>query len=212
MRDMRTEASTEQLLNAVTHGIGVVASVVGGVVLMNLAVRFGDGWDVVSVAVYVTSLVLLYSASTLFHSIGRGVADSRLRIFDHCAIYFLIAGSYTPFALGPLRGALGWSTVALVWLVAIAGILHKCFAEGCTSPFSTKAYVAMGWLCGLALLPGLGMLASSTLLLLAAGGLAYMVGTLFYSRGQLPYAHPIWHGFVLIGSGCHFVAVLTQLG
>ena len=202
----------EEWVNAATHGLGAVASAAGGAVLISLALHVGDAWQILGISVYAASLVLLYSASTLYHAVRHEIAKARLRVFDHCAIYLLIAGTYTPFTLGVLRGTWGWTMLATVWSLAVAGILYKLFFLGRFPRLSTAMYLAMGWL-GLALVPPLlRMLPTSTLLWLLAGGLAYTAGTVFFHSRRIPYAHAIWHGFVLAGSACHFVAILSQVG
>jgi hemolysin III len=201
---------TEEILNALTHGIGAFASFVAGIVLIVVAARFGDVWQIVSVVVYSLSLVVLYSASALYHSARRQIAKRRLRVFDHCAIYVLIAGTYTPFALGPLRGPLGWTLLALVWTLAAIGIGYRCLIAGSTRA-SAAAYLAMSWICLIGFVPSLRLLATPTLVCLIAGGVAYTAGTIFYNSRRIPFAHPIWHGFVLAGSALHYAAVLTQI-
>ena len=209
MEDQLSRA--EEWVNAATHGLGAVASTVGGAILISLALHVGDPWQVLGISVYAASLVLLYSASTLYHAVHHQIAKARLRVFDHCAIYLLIAGTYTPFTLGVLRGAWGWTMLAIVWSLALAGIVYKLFFLGRFPRLSTAMYLAMGWL-GLALVPSLlRMLPTSTLLWLLAGGLAYTAGTIFFHSRRIPYAHAIWHGFVLTGSTCHFVAILSQV-
>jgi hemolysin III len=201
----------EELVNALTHGLGVLASLAGGAVVITLAARVGDLWQLVGIAVYSVSLVLLYSASTLYHAVQHRIRKSRLRMFDHCAIYLLIAGTYTPFLLGALRGAWGWTLLGAVWSLALGGIVYKLFLLGRFPRVSTGTYLALGWL-ALAALPIMwSALSIAALLWLFAGGLAYTVGTLFFHSRRIPYAHAIWHGFVLLGSGCHFVAVLLQI-
>lgn len=202
---------SEEFLNALTHALGVLASLVGGIILIRLVAQFGDLWEIVSVAIYSASLLLLYSASTLYHAVRHHVAKAQLRVFDHCAIYVLIAGTYTPFALGPMRGALGLSSLAMVWMLALAGIGYRCFASSHCSSASLRSYLAMSWFCVLPFAPALPLLAGPALLCLLVGGLAYTAGTLFYTSERIPYAHPIWHGFVLVGSAFHFASVLIQL-
>lgn len=202
--------SGEEWVNALTHGFGAVASMVGGVVLVSLAVRFGDLWQILGASIYSASLVLLYSASTLYHAVQHQVAKARLRILDHCAIYLLIAGTYTPFALGVLRGAWGWALLAVIWSLALGGIVYKLFLLGRFPRLSTGMYLAMGWLAVLMLPSMLRLLSISTLMWLVVGGLVYTAGTFFF-HSRRPYAHPVWHGFVLTGSACHFIAVLSQL-
>lgn len=208
---MNTRAwEKEELANALTHGIGVLASVIGGAVIIALAMRSADGWRLAGVLVYSVTLVMLYSASTLYHLARRESTRSRLRLLDHCAIYLLIAGSYTPFTLVSMRGRWGWVLLAGVWALAAAGIVYKLFLLGRFPRLSTGTYLAMGWL-GVLTLPALvRALPLSAVLWLVAGCAAYTVGTVFFHSRRIPYAHAIWHGFVLLGSACHYVAVVLQ--
>lgn len=208
---MQENSSREEWANALSHGLGAVASMVGGVVLVSFAVRFGDFWQVLGTSIYSVSLVLLYSASTLYHAVQHQVAKARLRVLDHCAIYLLIAGTYTPFVLGVLRGLWGWILLGTIWSLALGGIAYKLFLLGRFPRLSTGMYLAMGWLAVL-MLPSMARLLSlSTLLWLLVGGLAYTAGTLFFHSRRIRYAHPIWHGFVLTGSVCHFIAIFSQV-
>ena len=204
-------ARREELVNALTHGLGALASLVGGAVVIALSVRVGDRFQLAGMVVYTISLVLLYTASTLYHAARDGVGKSRLRMVDHCAIYCLIAGTYTPFLLGALRGAWGWTLLTAIWGLALAGIIYKLFLLGRFPLLSTASYLALGWVALAALPLMLGTLSVGALTWLLAGGLAYSFGTLFFHSRRIPYAHGIWHGFVLLGSGCHFVAVLLQV-
>ncbi|HET6569718.1 MAG TPA: hemolysin III family protein [Rhodothermales bacterium] len=201
----------EEVANAVTHGLGILASVLGGGVLLTLAATSGNHWKIVGAAVFCASLLLLYTASTLYHAARRPHVKARLQVLDHCAIYILIAGSYTPFTLVALRGAWGWSLFGVVWGLAVAGVIFKLFCTGRFERLSTLIYVAMGWLVLVAVGPMLRALPLSTLGWLLAGGLSYTAGTLFYHNRRLPYAHAIWHLFVLAGSTCHFIAVASQV-
>lgn len=201
----------EEVANAITHGLGVVASLSGGAVLVTLAVLHGDAWQIAGAAVFGASLLLLYSASTLYHAVGHRVAKARLQVFDHCAIFVLIAGTYTPFMLVSLRGPWGWWLFGVVWALAAAGIVFKLFFTGRYDRLSTAMYLAMGWLVLVAIGPMVRAVPPPTLLWLAAGGLAYTAGTVFYLNRRMPYAHAIWHLFVLGGSACHFVAVLSEV-
>ncbi len=197
----------EEVANSVTHGIGLLASLIGAVVLVSLAARQGEAWHVVSAAVYGVTLVALYSASTLYHAFkGTGVRDV-LRVLDHCAIYLLIAGTYTPVTLVSLRGGWGWSLFGAVWFLAVAGIIFKVFATGRFAALSTVAYVLMGWLCIVALKPMFILLSPGALLLFAAGGVFYTAGTIFYHSKRVPYSHAVWHLFVVAGSVCHYLAI-----
>ena len=201
----------EELVNALTHGLGAVASVAGGAVLITLAALWGDVWHVVGASVFVGSLVLLYTASTLYHAIPYARAKAKLKVFDHCAIYVLIAGTYTPFTLIGLRGPWGWSLFAAVWAMAVVGIVFKLFTTGRFQVVSTLMYVAMGWVGVVAAGPMIEALSPATLGWIVAGGVAYTAGTAFYLSRRIPYAHAIWHLFVLAGSVCHFAGVVSQL-
>lgn len=201
----------EEVANAITHGVGALASAVGGAVLITLAVLSGDAWLIAGSSVYVGSLVLLYTASTLYHAIPHEGAKARLQIFDHCAIYVLIAGTYTPFLLMNLRGGWGWSLFGVVWGLAAIGVVFKLFFTGRFVLASTLVYLGMGWLALVAIGPMRQALPGTTLLWLLAGGLFYTVGTVFYLNRRMPYGHAVWHLFVLGGSVCHFAAVLLEV-
>lgn len=201
----------EEIANALTHGLGAVAALAAGAVLITLAALFGDGWQLAGAIVFCATLLLLYLASTLYHAIPHPVAKSRLKVFDHCAIYLLIAGTYTPFTLVGLRGPWGWTLFGLIWGLALAGCVFKLYFTGRFKGLSTAIYVAMGWLVLIAIEPMLRLLPTWTLGWLFAGGVAYTVGALFYMSRRLPYAHAIWHAFVIAGSVCHFVAVASQV-
>ncbi len=199
-----------ELANALTHGAGAVAALAGGVVLVVFAALYGGTREIVSSAVFSVTLVLLYTASTLYHAARQPRLKARLKVFDHCAIYLLIAGSYTPFTLLGLRGGWGWSLFGVAWGLAVAGVVFKLFYTGRFPRVSTAIYVGMGWMAVVAIQPMLERLPAVTLAWLVAGGLAYTAGTAFYLNRR-PYAHAVWHLFVLAGSVCHFAAVLTQV-
>lgn len=200
----------DEIASAITHGLGVLLSVGAGAVLITLAALTGDVWTIVGASVFVATLVLLYTASTLYHAIPFERAKARLQRFDHCAIYGLIAGTYTPFLIGGLRGPWGWTLFGVIWALALAGIVFKLFFTGRFRVVSTLVYIAMGWLVVVATGPLREALPGSTLAWLVGGGLAYTAGTLFYlSRRR--YAHAVWHLFVLTGSVCHFAAVLAEV-
>lgn len=201
----------DEIASAVTHGLGAVLSVGAGAVLITLAALTGDAWTLVGVVVFVASMVLLYTASTLYHAIPFERAKLRLKTFDHCAIYGLIAGTYTPFLLGGLRGPWGWSLFATIWGLAVAGIVFKLFFTGRFKVASTLVYIAMGWLVVVATGPLRAELPGTTLAWLIGGGVAYTAGTAFYLSRRIPYAHAVWHLFVLAGSVCHFAAVLVEV-
>ena len=201
----------EEIANAVTHGIGLLLSVAGFVVLLVLAILRGTAWHIVACSVYGASLICLYTASTLYHAVISPRLKRALKIFDHSAIYLLIAGTYTPFLLLQLRGPWGWSLFGVVWGLAFAGILFKFWFVDHFHHLSTAAYVLMGWLVIVAAKPVLVHVPSTTLLWLLAGGLFYSTGVIFYVWKRLPYSHAVWHVFVLAGSTCHYVAVLRSV-
>ncbi|AOH36255.1 MAG: hemolysin III family protein [Gammaproteobacteria bacterium] len=201
----------EERASALTHAAGTAAALVAGIVLVTLAALRGDGWQLASAIVFSISLVLLYLASTVYHSFHDPLVKRRLKVFDHCAIYLLIAGTYTPFTLVGLRGTLGWSLFAAIWSLALAGVVFKLFYTGRFRMLSTLVYVAMGWLVIVAIKPVMVALDAWTFGWLVAGGLFYTLGTVFYHRESLPYAHAIWHLFCIGGSLCHYVAVLAQV-
>lgn len=202
-----TYTAREELANSVTHGLGVVLSVAGLVLLLVVAQHHGDAWHVVSTAIFGATLVLLYTASTLYHSLRGERLKQLLQKFDHAAIFLLIAGTYTPFVLVTLRGPWGWSLFGVVWGLAIAGVALKFWFAGRFKLLSTLLYVGLGWLVMIALKPLMAALPAGGLRLLVAGGLCYTGGAVFYLWRRLPYNHAIWHLFVLGGSTCHWAAV-----
>ena len=191
--------------------MGVLAALLGGTGLIILASVRGDVWRIVGAAVFVATLVTLYAASTAYHAARSERIKRRLKVLDHCAIYLLIAGSYTPFLLNDLRGPWGWSLFGVIWGLAVAGIAFKFFFTGRFRLVSTLLYLLMGWLVLIAAVPMLRNMQVTTLAWLAAGGLAYTAGTPFYHAVRMCYAHAVWHLFVLAGSACHAIAVATQL-
>jgi len=194
--------------NSISHLVGAGLAVLGAVLLVVTAARLGDPWKIVSFSIYGAMLVALYVASTLYHSV-RGRAKAILQKFDHCSIYLLIAGSYTPFALVSLRGPWGWSLLGAVWTLAVVGILQEIwFAKG-ARVLSLVIYLLMGWLALVAVLPLWEALTPRGFAWLAAGGMLYTVGIIFYVADQrIRHGHGVWHLFVLGGSSCHFFTVL----
>lgn len=203
--------SAEELANSLTHGLGLILSIAGLVTLLSLAVMRGSAWCIVGCAIYGSTLLCLYVASTLYHGVRSGRLKRILNICDHSAIYLLIAGTYTPFLLVNLRGGWGWSLFAVIWGLAMAGILLKVWLVKYSSILSTALYLLMGWLVLIAVKPMLLRVPLSGLLWLLAGGVLYTVGVVFYAWKKLPYNHAIWHGFVLAGSACHYFAVLCSV-
>jgi hemolysin III len=198
----------EEIANSVTHGAGLLVSLAGSVCLIVLSSIYGQASHIVSCTVFGISLVLLYTASTLYHSFRKPHVKRILKICDHSCIYVLIAGTYTPFMLVVVRGALGWTIFAVVWLLTVSGIIFKTFFINRFKIVSTLAYILMGWLIIFAIKPLFHALPESGIAWLVAGGLSYTLGTIFYMWKKLPFNHAIWHLFVLTGSACHFVAVL----
>jgi len=194
--------------NSISHLVGAGLAVLGSVLLIVPAARLGDPWKIVSFSIYGAMLIALYVASTLYHSV-RGRAKVILQKFDHCSIYLLIAGSYTPFALVSLRGVWGWSLLGAVWTLALVGILQEIwFAKG-ARVLSLVIYLLMGWLSLVAVVPLWKALSPAGFAWLAAGGLFYTVGIIFYVADQrVRHGHGLWHLFVLGGSSCHFFTVL----
>lgn len=206
----------EEIANAVTHGVGILLSVAGLTMLIVLAALFGNGWHLASAIVYGIALVLLYSASTLYHSIQTPRVKKILRVIDHSSIYLLIAGTYTPFTLVTLLDAGGLALFAIVWGIAALGIVVEAFWIHRPKWVSLLGYFVMGWLIILKINPLIENLGTTGLWLLIAGGITYMFGTIFYVLKKIPYMHAIWHVFVLGGSIVHFLAiklyVLPSLG
>ena len=200
----------EEIANALTHGVGALASAAAGAVLVTLATA-GTRLQLISAVVFCSSLLLLYTASTLYHAIPSPAAKRALKVCDHCAIYMLIAGTYTPFALIGLRGAVGWWLFGVSWGLAALGVTFKLFFTGRFKLFSTLVYIGMGWMAVFAIRPMLDRIPLAAMVWLLAGGVAYTAGTIFYHNQKLRYSHAVWHLFVLAGSACHFIAVISQV-
>ena len=203
--------SLEEVANCATHGVGLALSVAGFVALVALAWVHGDAWHIASCGVYGASLVALYLASTLYHGARRPRAKQVFQALDHCGIYLLIAGTYTPFTLVTLRGPWGWSLFGLVWVFALAGILFRVIYGERHRPLAVASYVLLGWLCVVAVKPILELVPLGALAWIAAGGFAYTTGVFFFAARRIPHHHAIWHLFVLGGSICHYVAVFLYV-
>ncbi len=201
----------EEIANSVTHGLGLCLAIAGLVVLVVMAVRHGDAWHVVSCAIYGSSMVAVYLASTLYHSFHFLPRVRRiLRIFDHAAIYLLIAGTYTPFTLVTLRGPWGWTLFGVVWFLTVVGVLFKTFLHEGYTAVSIGLYVLMGWIAVAAVKPLIVALHLDGFLWVLAGGVFYTTGLAFFAMRKR-YAHTVWHVFVMAGSICHFWAVLRYV-
>lgn len=210
-RESRPEALYgvgEEVAHALTHGLGLVLSLVGFVTLVLAAGQRGDAWHLVGCTVFGVTLVLLYAASTLYHGVTSPRAKRLLQRFDHAAIFLLIAGTYTPFTLVSLRGGWGWSIFALVWGLAVLGVMVQVVAPHRARHLTVALSLAMGWLAVIALEPLVRAVEPGGLLLLVLGGAAYTLGVVFYAWRRLPYNHVVWHLFVMAGSACHFSCVL----
>jgi hemolysin III len=198
----------EEIASSVVHGLGALLSIAGVAVLATLAALRGGASHVVGCSVFGGTLVLLYAASTLYHSLPQPRAKAVFRLLDHSAIFLLIAGTYTPFTLVSLRGPWGWSLLAAIWSMAVVGVLLRVVLRPRSTAWFVVLYVVMGWLVIVAAAPLSRALPPGGLALLVAGGVAYTAGIAFYGWQRLPYHHAIWHGFVLTGSVLHFLAVL----
>ncbi|MFJ5795907.1 hemolysin III family protein [Bacillus atrophaeus] len=198
----------EEIANAVTHGLGVLLSIPAIVYLVIFSANYGTVWDIVSFSVFGVSMLLLYLSSTLLHSIQHKKTKDILEIIDHSAIYVLIAGTYTPFLLGPLKGTLGFTMLIIVWSLALGGIVFKIFFVKRFIIVSTLVYLLMGWLMIIAVKPLYASLTGAGFGLLLLGGILYSIGTIFYIWRKIPFHHAIWHSFVLGGSAAMFFCVL----
>jgi hemolysin III len=199
----------EEVANAVTHGVGLVLSLIGMPILILAALDRGERATVIGASVFGATLIALYAASTLYHAIPHPTLKQKLRVVDHAAIYLLIAGTYTPFTLGVLRGTWGWTLFGIVWTLAALGVLFKVvFGSGAIAKVSTAIYVAMGWVIIIAIKPLMASMEHAGLMLLVAGGLCYTGGVIFYVDRRRAWTHPVWHLFVMGGSVCHYFAVL----
>lgn len=201
----------EELAHAGTHGLGAALAIAGLVLLIVRSASTGDPWKVVSFTIFGATAVLLYGASTWYHANARSPHRGAYKALDHAMIYVLIAGTYTPFLLVSLRGPWGWSLFGVIWGLTLVGIGFKAFFAGRFHLVSTLLYLALGWMCVIAIKPMLASVPAPGMWWLLAGGLAYSFGTIFYLWKRLAYHHAIWHMFVLAGTACHFVAVYAYL-
>jgi hemolysin III len=210
VKPKREQSREEEVANSVSHGIGLVAALLATPHLINHAVERGDGGFLIGASIFAASMILLYLASALYHALPPGKTKQLFRVIEHSAIFFLIAGTYTPFTLGVLRGAWGWTLLGLIWALAVGGVVMKIFSRTSHPILSTSLYLLMGWLIVIAIKPlAAGGVPTSGLLLLLAGGLAYTIGVTFYALdARLHYGHFIWHLFVMTGTACHYFAVL----
>jgi hemolysin III len=205
----REQSRGEEIANSLSHGLALIAALVASPLLIVHSLQRGDTVFVVGASIFATTVVLLYLASTLYHALPVGRAKRVFRVIEHSAIFLLIAGTYTPFTLGVLRGTLGWTLLALVWGIALAGVTLKALNRLTHPILTTSLYLLMGWLIVIAAEPLAASLPPSGLQWLVAGGLAYTLGVVFFAFGsRLRYGHFIWHLFVMAGTACHYFAVL----
>ena len=197
----------EEKINIISHAIGFALSIVGLVLLVTFAILHGDVWHIVSFSIFGVSLILLFAASTIYHSSKQPEVRSRLRIFDHASIYVLIAGTYTPFALVTLHGTIGWAIFGATWGMALIGIVLKQFFTGKYSIISTAMYLFMGWIVVFAIKPLINNFPLEGLTWLIVGGVFYTIGAILYGIKRIKFNHAIFHLFVLVAAFCHFVAV-----
>jgi hemolysin III len=197
----------EEKINILSHAVGFIFSIVALVLLVTHATQHGDVWHIVSFSIFGASLIILYAASTFYHSAKKSELRNRLNIIDHASIYVLIAGTYTPFTLVTLKGTIGWVIFGISWGLALTGIILKLFFTGKYNLLSTIMYVLMGWVIVFAIKPLINNLPLAGLLWLVAGGISYTIGAILYGIKKIKFNHAIFHMFVLMGSFCHFMSV-----
>ena len=206
-RKDRPQSLGEEIANSISHGVGLIAALAASPILILVAASKGSALTIVAVSIFATSMVLLYLSSMMYHCLPRNRGKHVFLIFDHIAIFLLIAGTYTPFALGVLRGAVGWTLFGMIWGVALIGIITKLVPKLRHSKLSLALYLGMGWMVVLVIRPLCQHLPFDGLLWLVAGGLAYTVGVIFFVIDK-KYSHFIWHLFTIAGTTCHFFAIL----
>ncbi|MBW8363010.1 MAG: hemolysin III family protein [Rhizobium sp.] len=203
------QSQGEEIANSISHGLALVAALVGTPYLILTAVRHGDARFVVGASIFAATVIILYLSSTLYHALPVGKAKRVFRLIEHSAIFLLIAGTYTPFTLGVLRGTWGWTLLGIVWGLAAGGVVLKVSNKGDHPILSTSLYLSMGWLIVVAVKPMVASVPTAGLLWLLAGGLAYTLGVVFFALdSRLKYGHLIWHLCVMAGTTSHYFAVL----
>jgi len=208
---LKDQTLGEEIANAVTHGIGAALSVAGLVLLVVFAAMRGDAWRVVSFSIYGATLIILYLASTLYHSFTNIRLKRFFRTMDHISIFLLIAGTYTPITLVCMRGPWGWTIFGLIWGLALAGVILKAFFMGRFEKAAIVLYVAMGWLIIIAIKPMIQMVPPGAVMWLVIGGVSYTLGLIFYALKKMPYNHAVWHLFVLGGSVCQYMGIVLHM-
>lgn len=207
----RKQSLEEEFANSISHGFGILFSIIAISLLVTLSVINGNTLDIVSCSIFGGSILLLYTFSTLYHATQEPRIKAWLRTFDHIGIYFLISGTYTPFLMMAVKGTLGWIFFGIVWGLALFGIVFKIFYTHRFKRASLILYLGMGWMGILLVKPMLENLSTQALTLVAAGGISYTLGTIFYTRPNMRFAHTIWHLFVLAGTILHFVAIMDMI-
>lgn len=203
----------EEIANGASHGVGLLAAAIGAPILLDAASEHGSTSFLIGTAIFAATMVLLYLGSAMYHVWPRTRFKAALQVVDHAAIYLLIAGTYTPFALGPLRDSWGWLVLVIVWSLAIAGVVMKTVRGPLHRPrLATALYLAMGWLVLVIIRPLAMSVPLSTMIWLAAGGVVYTSGVVFFINDHKRYCHFVWHLFVLGGTACHYCAVLSYAG
>lgn len=204
----RGQTKAEEAANTISHGLGLVAASVGAPLLIMQATHIGDTFFVVGASVFTLTIIFLYLSSSIYHFLPQGKAKHAFRVIEHCAIFLLIAGTYTPILLGVLYGVWGWTLLAVVWSIALVGVFLKMFAQHLPLALSTSLYLLMGWIIVVALKPLIAAMPIDGLYLLVAGGVSYSLGVIFFVLDdRLPFGHFIWHLWVLGGTTCHYFAV-----
>lgn len=211
MKKKRKYSVGEEISHSITHGIGTLLSIAALVILLVFSSIQKNPWKIVSFSIYGASLILLYLSSTIYHSLSFTKSKKVLEKIDHSMIYLLIAGTYTPILLGPLRNTMGWVLFGIIWFLAIVGIIFKSFFFNKNKVVSTVIYIIMGWLIIINIKQVLLLIPKGMFIWLLLGGIAYTVGTIFYLWKKQPYAHFIWHLFVLAGSILHFFGILLYI-
>lgn len=204
-------STAEELINSITHGVGALLGIGGTVVAIVWAALYGDAFSVVSASIYGAMLIILYTMSTLYHALTHKGAKYVFRIFDHCSIFLLIAGTYTPYTLISLRGPLGWTIFGIIWGMTALGVVFNAISIEKFKVFSAISYVVMGWLIIIAIKPMMAVLAYPAVMLLLSGGIAYTVGIIFFAMKKIRFMHGIWHLFVLAGSILHYFSILLYV-
>ena len=201
----------EEIAHAVTHGIGVILAIIGLSWMLYVSIDAMDPWRIVASSIYGATLITLFLASTIYHSLPRSPRREALKMFDHCAIYLLIAGTYTPFLLVAMRNGTGWWLFGTIWALATAGIVKKLWLKHRFPKIALASYLAMGWLAVLAAPQLAAAIGPNGMAWLVAGGISYSVGAVFYVAEKIPFNHAVWHVFVLAGGVCHFISVILHV-